>query len=275
MKRLTLDHRLTRRRFIASAILLCAVAGTLRTDESLHSFTTQRLHIETARGDVRATTLLDGTLLQINEKSQVRVKVTERSRVVSLDSGALQIVVPRNQLYRLLFTAPNVRTSIGEGKLIAVVSENKGTDITLAPDTAESIHLYYTARADWTSSFKQLPSHHMVLRPGQNILIRSSGELVLGAGVFNYGSEDLPRILVVFRNARLADVLSDFNRYYKTPAKVTDREVAALPINGVFNAYDRPSLIQFLTAFHGMTVRSLPDGTLIVSRPSENVTHRI
>jgi len=49
-------------------------------------------------------------------------------------------------------------------------------------------------------------------------------------------------------------VADEFNRYGSIPIEIVDAELRALPISGVFDAYDIDTFVAFLQTFDGVRV---------------------
>jgi transmembrane sensor len=68
---------------------------------------------------------------------------------------------------------------------------------------------------------------------------------------------------LVAQEEPLADVIAEFNRYYTTPVRIPDPELAQLKINGTFEIVDRASLLAFLSRYEGVGVEHEADAIVI------------
>jgi transmembrane sensor len=70
---------------------------------------------------------------------------------------------------------------------------------------------------------------------------------------------------LVFEQAPLAEVISEFNRYNDVPLELASPDLAAKRINGIFDAGDRASLVRFLQEFEQVEVET-KGGKLMLRR---------
>ena len=59
---------------------------------------------------------------------------------------------------------------------------------------------------------------------------------------------------IAFEQRPLGEVAEEFNRYGSIPIEIDDAALRALPISGVFNAYDIDSFVAFLQTLDGVRV---------------------
>ena len=59
---------------------------------------------------------------------------------------------------------------------------------------------------------------------------------------------------IAFEQRPLGEVADEFNRYVSIPIEIDDATLRALPISGVFDAYDIDSFVSFLQALDGVRV---------------------
>jgi len=73
---------------------------------------------------------------------------------------------------------------------------------------------------------------------------------------------------LVFRDQPLAEVIREFNRYRTRPLVLDDPDLAALRINGVFDAGDPDSLLTYLGLYETVEVDRRSDGSQRLFRAS-------
>lgn len=261
--------------FLAILAVFLLAARLIPTDRPALRPGEQELHLQTGAGDVRTTTLIDGTVLRLEEGTDARVHITNGKRVIVLSRGEVRVVAKVDGLRPLMFSTQNVVAQTQGSTFVARISAGSGTEITVEQGAAHPVELRFWNLQDVLPPASDHETRRILMREGQNVLIRPAGELVLGEGTFAFGSADLPVEPLVFRDALLADVLARFNRFYKAPARIEDPELEALAIDATFNAYDRPTLIQFLSRAYGVVARPQPDGTVVLARADSGPTHRI
>jgi transmembrane sensor len=59
---------------------------------------------------------------------------------------------------------------------------------------------------------------------------------------------------IAFEQRPLGEVADEFNRYSTIPIEIDDAALRALPISGVFDAYDIDSFVAFLQTLDGVRV---------------------
>ena len=59
---------------------------------------------------------------------------------------------------------------------------------------------------------------------------------------------------IAFEQRPLGEVADEFNRYVPIPIEIDEATLRALPISGVFDAYDIDSFVAFLQALDGVRV---------------------
>ena len=63
---------------------------------------------------------------------------------------------------------------------------------------------------------------------------------------------------IAFEQRPLGEVADEFNRYGSIPIEIDDAALRALPISGVFDAYDVDSFVAFLKTLDGVRVERTP-----------------
>jgi transmembrane sensor len=219
---------------------LTRTTATLLPTEQIYS---------TAVGEHRHITLSDGSGIELNTATHLRVRFTERSRQVILDDGEALFFVHHDTSRPFNVSAGGTLTR-DIGTTFNVLSVGGRTQITVLEGRVQ-----------------------VSARPLGSITSAQPGTLVLSVGEStNYSvqgglspatSGELERIAswqsgrVEFRDAPLADALSDFNRYSETRIVVGDASLNAIHLSGVFRAGDVQALTRALaSAFH---IRSTPD----------------
>ena len=79
---------------------------------------------------------------------------------------------------------------------------------------------------------------------------------------------------IAFEDEPLAQVAAEFNRYGATSFVIEDAGVRALPISGVFDAYDADSFAAFLETLKGVVVQRAPGTIRVRSLASAQSGHQ-
>lgn len=201
----------------------------------------------TAHGEQIEAQLPDGSKLHLNTDSAVSVRYTRGERVVELSRGQALLTVAPDDHRRF-------RVAAGEVHIIAV-----GTrfDTYRRPDAA----VVTVAEGSVAVLAGQPPPGGSGLPPGAlrvdagyQMHVDAQGMLAQPIPV------DLQQTLawlqqkIAFERRPLGEVADEFNRYGSIPIEIDDAALRALPITGVFDAYDVDSFVAFLRTLDGVRV---------------------
>lgn len=203
--------------------------------------------IATERGERREVVLEDGSLVQVDPQTRVRVRFEESVRRVVLTQGRAVFRVARNAARPFIVEADNttvraVGTAFGverraQDVVVVTVAEGKvavsaaGSVQSLAAPPVEGTRtsdtpLYLTANQQIT-----VQGEHPAPRVRE---VSSERELAWAEG------------RLVFRNDPVARVVAEFNRYNRVQIYVSDPALAARPVSGVFDATNPEAFIAFI-----------------------------
>ncbi len=258
-----------RRRTMALAVaatVLLAIGAALalvlveRVDHSTYA---------TAVGEMRRVVLEDGSAVELNTHSRIRVVYTDTARDIHLTRGEAFFSVARDTqrpfrvrsdeaVIRALGTQFSVYRKPGRpgqtgdaGKLIVTVVEGKvavSQGRQAAPEPAGK-----GTSAIATGAKQQAPPAAVELSAGHQVVIDSSAdsdrrELLATANVDAAGATAWRQRRLIFHNEPLAEVVAEFNRYNRQQLVVEDPALAATGISGVFDADKPQGLVGFLSA---------------------------
>lgn len=263
---------------VASLVLLPRIRGQI---------------IETDRGERREVVLADGSRLQVDPETRLRVKYSDSVRKVLLERGRALFHVAKNPNRPFLVQADDttvravgtafgveqrlqgVIVTVAEGKVAvfptsrtsrammsAAAQDNK------APDSAASdnpdIHAPDASAQSGNEASPVSSSHGKVIQRSDRLSpeTRGAGEVFLTANqqvtVQTSGSAEPVREIdsqralawaqgrLIFQNDQLGHAIAEFNRYNHVQLTVTDPELAAKSVSGVFNAAEPEAFIAFL-----------------------------
>jgi transmembrane sensor len=211
---------------------------------------------QTTHGGQGTWQLADGSVLHLNTDSSVTVHFTAHERLVTLSQGQALFEVTHE-------TARPFRVSAGESSTVAVGTEfdvyrrGDATQITVVKGRV----LVYPDASAPASAGMVADEHSLSVSAGQQVTVRSG---ILPAAPV---SADLRRAVawlerqIAFEHQPLDEVAGEFNRYNRISFEINDPKLRALPVSGVFDAYDTASFAAFLGSLDGVHVERL--GTLI------------
>lgn len=197
----------------------------------------------TAVAEQRSVVLSDGSTVELNARSRMRVRFTEHERHVDLLDGQALFTVAKNA------SRPFVVESRGTlvravGTQFDVYSNNSGTTVTVlegsvavTPETAPS------------------PASPSLINAGQQMLIGAEGRPRQIHPVNPDVATAWTHRELIFEDTPLQDVATEFNRYNRRQLVIRDPSLQAFAIDGVFSSTDPAALVNFLRARPGIIVR--------------------
>lgn len=195
--------------------------------------------IETDRGERRELALSDGSVLQVDPETKMRVKLHDSSqRLVILEHGRALFRVARDP-DRPFMVRANGTIARAVGTSFAVETQMQDVIVTVAEGKV-------------AVSVPPLPGSNV--EPEVAAMLIADQQLTVG------GSDASPSVRkvdsarelawasgrLVFEHTPLPRVLSEFNRYNRVQMRVDDAELADRRISGTFNASDPDSFLAFI-----------------------------
>jgi transmembrane sensor len=240
--------------------------------------------IQTERGERREVALADGSVVQVDPQSRLRVRFEQSTRRVFLERGrALFRVAPNpkrpfevhaeGMLVRAIGTAFGVERSFAG--LVVTVAEGR---VAVLPRSAADLPPAATAptptapqsvadpRGDEMPA-ANVPPESVLLTAGHQLTVPRSGSADPVREV-NSGKElAWAHGSLVFENDTLADVVAQFNRYNRVQLHVADDALLKRRISAVFEASDLESFLAFIQAAAPVSVeRSGDEGITLALR---------
>jgi transmembrane sensor len=227
--------------------------------------------LSTGVGEQRRVVLADGSVVELNAVSRVRVKMTGQARTVYLDEGEgfFEVAKEGRRPFRVISDAAVVRAV---GTQFNVYRSRRGTSVTVvegrvavdpvrrrgAPDgrptgqdatadMTEALGLAAGASSDPVASGSA--AEPIELAAGQQVLIATDrGEPRAGkpVSVNPAISTSWRQRRLIFDDRSLADVVLEFNRYNRRQLVIEDPALGAERVNGIFDSDKPQALVRFL-----------------------------
>lgn len=197
----------------------------------------------TSVAEQRSVVLSDGSTVELNARSRMRIRFTEHERHVDLLDGQALFTVAKNA------DRPFVVESRGTlvravGTQFDVYSKTSGTTVTVLEGTV--------AVTPEAAPSQSPPS---LINAGQQMVIGAEGRpKKIHAANPGVATAWTHRELI-FDDTPLQDVATEFNRYNRRQLLIRDPSLQAFAIDGVFSSTDPAALVNFLKARPGITVR--------------------
>jgi transmembrane sensor len=243
---------------LAASVALLAAAGWVIWAQSV------RGAYSTGVGEQRSITLADGSTVELNARSGVRVRFTGQERRVSLLQGEALFQVAKDVSRPFVVFSEGTRVR-AVGTQFDVNQTRIGTTVTVVEGRVALL-----SDSD-TAAHAAMPSNET----------RQAAPLFLGAGeqvtVTGRASHPPTRIdanavtawrerKLHFASAPLTEVADEYNRYHEQQLIIRDPSLASFHISGVFSATDAASLIAFLRAQPNLNVRETVSAVEITGR---------
>jgi transmembrane sensor len=242
--------------------------------------TIERNTYSTETGEQRSVTLADGTTVELNAQSKIRVSFKAHQRDIDLISGQALFHVAKDPARPLIVRTDSTQVR-AVGTQFDVYRKEQGTTVTVLEGTVAVV-----AAAKANHSFGMsggisatgIPGQHVTeVAPAVRQLVASAspGEMYLSAGdqaVVSARGAFAPRHLadttvatawthkqIVLQNTPLKQVVGEFNRYNTKPLVIIDASVESIRISGIFSSSNPQSLLRGLESLGKFTIRETPD----------------
>jgi transmembrane sensor len=215
---------------------------------------------ETGRGELRSWLLPDNTEVELNANTAITVRYTARERLVTVERGQALFQVAHESLRRFRVTA-GATGVIAVGTKFDVLRQGAATLVTVV----EGKVAVYTGEAPAPGPRAALPSQAVAVSAGSQARITTGSRSPRLAMVNVQQATAWAQRQIVFDQRPLGEVAGEFSRYSDVPIVVQSDTLRALPISGVFSAYDTASFLSFLTRLDGVTVERRADRILVLA----------
>jgi transmembrane sensor len=255
-------------RFAVAAGVLLAVAAAAVT------YNSQREVYATRVGEQRSIRLDDGSTVEINARSRIKIHYTDEMREIDLLEGQALFSVAKSTTRPFVVQAGATRiralgtqfdvyrksdrtvVTVVEGRVAVAAAEDSGGTAVASPGKP----LRAAAR---DPSQSEMPQNEMSL-----------SEVLLGAGEqITVSAQSQPKARpqpqsadvaaatawtqrrLIFTRQSLSNVVAEFNRYNAKPLVIADPSIADTEISGTFSSSDPASLLRFLREVGAYSVR--------------------
>ncbi|PVM91759.1 iron dicitrate transport regulator FecR [Caulobacter radicis] len=200
-------------------------------------------------GERRAVTLADGSSIELNTDSQVRVRLSKTERALTLMRGQAMFSVHHDPVRPFVVTAGDTRVR-AIGTRFEVYRSGEAVRVTLAEGrvrvsstgAAAPIELKAGERVETAPATPALPT---------KIDVAAATGWTQGR--------------LTFREAPLAEAVAEVNRYSRRHVRLGPGAPLNLPISGVFDAGDTEAFALGAGALHGLKTTRLANGDIELS----------
>ncbi len=248
--------RSRRRRVLvaATAAMLLVIAGLTWWQSQRYQFYTTDL------GERRSITLTDGSTVDLNAGTKLRVQLSSNERRVELLHGQALFQVAKDTLRPFLVQSGDAVVR-AIGTQFDVYRKDSGTTVTVLEGRVAVYSTTYSdprpsdPGAQRTSVEPDVPSRQPHSRtPSANVLVSAGQQVTLIPAAptpiphradINAATSWIQHKLI-FEDSKLSDVAAEFNRYNARQIVVNAPGLADLEISGVYSSTDPASLLRFL-----------------------------
>jgi transmembrane sensor len=208
---------------------------------------------DTPVGEQRSVTLPDGSTVDLNSRSRMKVRYTYDTRGVELMEGQALFDVAKDPARPFIVTSGSTRVR-AVGTQFDVNRKSGGTVVTVLEGRVAVHHDAAGGDARSTRARAPAPAATSSAEAGSaEVVLNAGGQVVVtAASIRETDHPDVTRAVawrqrqLVFDSASLAEVAEEFNRYNTRQLVIRDRELDSFLISGVFSSTDPASLIRFL-----------------------------
>jgi len=238
---------------LAVALLAIVCAAWLGVRDDVHTY-------RTAVGEQRVVKLADGSIVTLNTRSQVNVRMEKRQRSIELVHGEALFDVAHDaeRPFRVL-AGPALVQAIGTQ--FNVRTSESGTTVSVVEGIVEvASRAEHSDRAGGAVPNFGAPER---LIAGEQARLSAQGEVI------HHAPADIDRVVawrerrLIFRNEPLAAIAAEFNRYNATQLLIEGAATSARRVTGVFDADNPGALVAFLQSDPQLTVETRANEVVI------------
>jgi transmembrane sensor len=196
---------------------------------------------------------VDGSTVELNARSAVRVRLTERRRDVTLIEGQALFRVAKDQRRPFVVRA-------GDAQVRAV-----GTEFDVYKKQVATVVTVVEGRVETYGGSGSAGAAAIVLSAGEQLTVLPHS-VTRPTHIDTVAATAWVQQRLIFEETPLSDVAEEFNRYNRRPLAVDDRELQNLKISGVYSSTDPTSLINFLRSQTSIRIIETEDQVRIVRR---------
>ncbi|MEJ0039530.1 MAG: FecR domain-containing protein [Gammaproteobacteria bacterium] len=226
--------------------------------------------IRTDLGERREVLLAEGSVVQVDPGSSLRVSLTTQARRVHLERGRAMFRVAHDPTRPFLVDADGVVVR-AVGTAFGVERQRKGVLITVAEGKVTVLSSKHPVTNELTGSAAAQPRTQVareradeIRTPGAGavaapvpddgaVMLVANQQITMTAGEANpVRSVDSDKALawaegkLIFDREPVTAVIEAFNRYNRLQLHVTDASLARRPVSGTFRASDPQSFVAFI-----------------------------
>jgi transmembrane sensor len=241
---------------LAASILVTLFAGTLAWKQWFSGV------YGTGIGEQRSITLVDGSTVELNSRTRIKVRYSSAERRIDLLQGQALFQVAKNPTRPFIVQTGSTKVR-AVGTQFDVYRKVAGTVVTVIEGRVAVGDAQAAREAgDGTATAMRVPAVGAPAVAIDEILLAAGEQLTMTATAI--ATKQTANVAaatawtqrrLVFSSAPLAEVVEEFNRYNAIPLVIADPTLADTQISGSFSSTDPSSLLRFLREIGTYDVR--------------------
>lgn len=228
----------------------------------------------TAIGEQRSVTLRDGSTIDMNARSRIRIRFSQHARDIDLIEGQAMFTVARDPQRPFIVSSASTRVR-AVGTQFVVYRRKSGTTVTVLEGKVSVVDAKTQPEA--VSKSEPVPPEvskrerggrgtegPVFLEAGEQLLM-TSNSMALPKPADLASATAWTQRQIVFQGTPLSEVVEEFNRYNLRQMVILDRDLESVRVSGIFSSTQSASLLRFLREQVGLVVDELDD-TVEISR---------
>lgn len=202
--------------------------------------------IHTQAGESRRLTLEDGSVVRVLPGTDLRIHYRRSLRSVSIDQGRAIFEVAKDPSRPFVVEAAQTEVR-ALGTVFSVQRRDDSVVVAVAEGRVQ-VRSTAGAEASRPGTAKFVP---VALEANERVSVSDHGVASPVSALHVESIDDWAQSQLEFRDARVADVVEDFNRRNDVQIRITDAELASRTVSGVFDGDDPESFVDVLETLSG------------------------
>jgi transmembrane sensor len=222
----------------ACIVMMIALGGWFYFERETYS---------TEIGEQRSLVLADGSTVELNSRSRIRVRYSDHERHIELVDGQALFEVAKNKLRPFVVHVGDTQVR-AVGTQFDVYRRRTGTIVTVVEG---KVSVDLVGSAETSAPPPTLEATPIVVTGGEQLTV--SHNIVAKPRPVNPNSATAwTRRQLIFDNASLGEVAEEFNRYSTRPIIVESRALDTFHVSGTYSLSNPESLLRFLRVQPGI-----------------------
>ena len=216
----------------------------------------------TSVGEMRTVALADGSTVQLNTDTRLRVKVTPELRSVVLSRGEAHFeVASAPDVPFVVYTAMGAVRAVGTAFRVRILETD--VEVTVSEGAVDLDRVSLAGSAGLVEEFPALKESLGLLVAGQTVRFNGPGDHL--EAVRDLSASEVVRSLswreglLTFSGETLAEVIDEVGRYTSTEVVIVDPAIRDMRIGGVFRTGETDALLDVLETSFGIRVSRTDD----------------